>query len=143
MDLAGTESTTENQLDKNKIMRRYYKEIVKQSTGADIIIAGYPDGLSTCRVSASKFPHFSTRNIFTEPRDYGYLEKILPQGYFAYAKVCAIISPSRLFLQLLSDNFYALEEFTAQLTSTYDYNFPPLDIEYVNEDTKYPTCGVA
>ncbi|GIY21327.1 hypothetical protein CEXT_542202 [Caerostris extrusa] len=58
--------------------RGYYKEIIKQSTGADIIIAGYPDGISTCRVSghasqieaalklietrfpASKFPHFST-----------------------------------------------------------------------------------
>ncbi|GIX98623.1 tudor domain-containing protein [Caerostris extrusa] len=132
-----------------------YKKTIKESTGANLIIF---NDLSTCgcgisgsasqieaalkliedRFPAEKFPDFSTREEFFEPApplqppNLDSLKKTLPQNCFAYVRPSAIVSPGHIFVQLLSDDFMTLEDFTESLTSMYD-SFPPPDVENVKE----------
>ncbi|GIY67130.1 KH domain-containing protein C56G2.1, putative [Caerostris darwini] len=132
-----------------------YKKTIKESTGANLIIFNHLStsgcGISgsasqieaalkliEARFPAEKFPDFSTRDEFFEPEpplqppNLDSLKKTLPQNCFAYVRPSAIVSPGHIFVQLLSDDFMTLEDFTESLTSMYD-NFPPPDVENVKE----------
>ncbi|GIX70010.1 hypothetical protein CEXT_698661 [Caerostris extrusa] len=99
-----------------------YKKTIKETTGANLFIFNH---LSTSSSCVSNFSNLHHPNL-------DLLKKTLPLNCFTYVRPCCIVSPGRIFVQILSEDFWTLKDFTDSLTSTCDH-FPPPTMPYVKE----------
>ncbi|GIY01820.1 hypothetical protein CDAR_257171 [Caerostris darwini] len=60
------------------------------------------------------------------------LKKTLPLNCITCVGPICIVSPGRILVQILSEDFWTLKDFTDSLTSTCDH-FPPPNMPYVKE----------
>ncbi|GIY59719.1 putativekinase anchor protein [Caerostris darwini] len=129
-----------------------HRKTIKQTTGANLFIFNHLSTSSCCvsgsasqveaalkmienRFPAEHFPDFSVRTQLSgppPPPNIDALKKTLPQYGFTYVRPCCIVSPGRIFVQTLSEDFSRLKDFTENLTSICD-NFPPPNMPYVKE----------
>ncbi|GIY37112.1 tudor domain-containing protein [Caerostris darwini] len=129
-----------------------HRKTIKQTTGANLFIFNHLSTSSCCvsgsasqveaalkmienRFPAEHFPDFSVRTQLSgppPPPNIDALKKTLPLNCITCVGPICIVSPGRILVQILSEDFWTLKDFTDSLPSTCDH-FPPPNMPYVKE----------